>query len=445
MELTLPAALRAFANSLEKEGTALYAVGGCVRDALLDRPVHDIDLCSRLRPCEMLERANAHGIRARIVQETLGTVLLSIDGTDYEHTTFRTESYGTGGAHKPDAVRFSDTPKADAFRRDFSVNALYQSVTNGSIIDPTGGRKDLEARVLRTTTRDPSVILKDDGLRILRLVRLSAALDFSIDPNTWEAAKTHAALLRDVTWERKQQELSRILTGDRVFTALSMLRELGTLPYLMPELCVCDGMEQRKDYHRYDVLTHLFHTCENTPNELGMRLVGLLHDIGKPEAFLRDGKLYAHDIYGERIARTVLERLKYPNALIERVCGVIRMHMFDLKDEAAEATVRKRFAEWGRARTEDLILIREADVRGSGVKPAFKAVRWREIYAKMQSEHAPFSERELAVSGADIMRELGLSEGEHIGRIKHALLLHCAVHPAENDRKTLLKRMHDFR
>lgn len=442
--LKLPTALRAFAETLEKEGATLYAVGGCVRDALLGRDVHDVDLCSKLLPDELIERAERHGVAARIVQKTLGTVLLSIDGTDYEHTTFRTESYGAGGAHRPDAVRFSDTPEVDAFRRDFSINALYESVSRGTILDPTGGLPDLEARVLRTTTKDPAVILKDDGLRILRLVRFAAALRFSIDPDTWEAAKANASLLDDVAWERKREELSRILTGENVFYALTLLRDAGALPHLLPELCGCDGMEQRKDYHKYDVLTHLFRTCENTPDELGIRLAGLLHDVGKPEALRRDGKLYAHDVYGERIARTMLERLRYPNELIDFVCGVIRIHMFDLNDAASEATVRRRFVEFGDRKTSALIRIREADIRGSGYRTDYVAERWRAIFAKMRSERVPFREDDLAVTGKDIMRELGIPEGERVGRIKHALLLRCAVHPEENDRKTLLKRMHDY-
>ncbi len=443
--LKLPAALIDFAHVLEKDGVTLYAVGGCVRDALLFRAVHDVDLASKARPEELIERAKANGIEAKIVQKTLGTVLITIDGTDYEHTTFRTESYGAGGAHRPDAVRFSDSPETDAFRRDFSVNALYESVSDGTLADPTGGTEDLKRRVLRTTTRDPNVILRDDGLRILRLVRFAASLDFSVDPGTWDAAKANAALLKDVAWERKRQELDRILTGPRVFDALTMLRDVGALPYLLPELAACDGMEQRKDYHRYDVLTHLFRTCENTPEEPGARLIGLLHDVGKPEALRRDGNFYAHDVYGTEIARTALMRLRYPKEIIDRVAAAVRIHMFDLAEQASDATVRKRFAEFGRERTEDFIMIREADVRGSGYDTSYCAGRFRRIYRGMLETDTPFSESELNVSGEDIMRELGLPPGSDVGRIKHRLLLRCAVHPEENRRETLLKRMHDYR
>lgn len=442
--LKLPAALKRFADALGEEGVTLYAVGGCVRDSLLGRPVHDVDLSSRLHPDELLARANACGINARIVQQTLGTVLLSVGGVDYEHTTFRTESYGRGGTHRPDAVRFSDSPEADAFRRDFSVNALYESVADGTLVDPTGGRADLERRVLRTTTADPAVILRDDGLRILRLVRFAASLDFAVDPGTWAAAKANAALLDDVAWERRRQELDRILTGERVLYALNLLRDVGALPYVLPELVACDGAAQRKDHHKYDVLSHLFHTCEETPNELGCRLIGLLHDVGKPEAKRRDGNLYAHDLYGAEIAETALNRLRYPKDLIERVCAAIRGHMFDLTETASDATLKKRFAVCGRERTEDLIMIREADIRGSGYKTDYVAERWRRVYREMLAQNAPFSESELRVSGEDIMRELRLPPGERVGRIKRQLLLRCAVCPEENTRAMLLKRMHDY-
>ena len=445
MKITLPPALLAFARSLQDEGISLYAVGGCVRDMLLRRPVHDVDLTSRLRPDELLSRACAFGLDAHTVQQTLGTVLLTVDGQTFEHTTFRTESYGADGAHRPDAVTFANTPQEDALRRDFSINALYQHVLSGEVVDPTGGLYDVGRRVLRTTTADPTVILRDDGLRILRLVRFASSLGFTVDPKTWEAAKANAALLRDVAWERIRQELDRILTGEHVFEGLTLLKNVGALPYVLPECVACDGVAQRADHHKYDVLTHLFHTCAEMPDDLTLRLIGLLHDVGKPVTKARDGNLYAHDIDSAALAKEMLLRLRYPNALIERVCVAIRAHMFDIAETASDATVRRRFAQWGREATEDVIAIREADIRGSGYKLTYRAERFRRVFDDMQREGAPFSESELAVSGADIMEELDLPAGGRVGRIKRQLLLHCAVHSEDNCRAALLRRMHDYR
>jgi hypothetical protein len=118
--------------------------------------------------------------------------------------------------------------------------------------------------------------------------------------------------------------------------------------------------------------------------------------------------------------------------------------MFDLTETASDATLKKRFASFGRERTEDLIMIREADIRGSGYKTEYVAERWRRVYADMLKTGAPFSASELCVTGADVMKELGLPAGERVGRVKHLLLLRCAVHPEENKRETLLKRMHDY-
>ena len=232
---------------------------------------------------------------------------------------------------------------------------------------------------------------------------------------------------------------------------MSDLSEYGGLEQLISatEEYAREAFEGDSSGHDFEHTMRVRRMAERIAVEEGadlgiVALAALLHDVGKPEALKRDGKLYAHDVYGAEIARAMLLRLRYPNTLIARVCGVIRLHMFDLRDEASEATIRKRFACFGRETTADLIAIREADIRGSGYKTAYVAERWRSVYGKMQEERAPFSESELAVSGADIMQELGLLPGERVGRIKRQLLLRCAVHPEENERKALLKRMHDY-
>ncbi len=436
-----PSELRTFASALP---APLYAVGGCVRDALLGRISHDIDLCSALRPEQMIAFAEAAGVPCPLVNARLGTVLLCVGDMKYEHTTFRTESYPPGGAHRPETIAFTDSLKADAFRRDFSINALYRNVLTGELVDPTGGLNDLENRVLRTTTEDPAIILRDDGLRILRLVRFAVSTGFTVDPKTWAAAKAHAGLLDDVAWERKRQELDRLLVSEDVLRALTLLKALGALWALFPELKGADGMEQRPDYHKYDVLLHLFHTCAATPPSVELRLMGLLHDVGKPKSLADCGNFYRHPEIGERMTRTVLRRLTYPNAVISRVAAAVRQHMFDLDGNAKESTLRQRFVTWGKECTEDVILLREADIRGSGYQTGYVADRWRRVYAAMLSENVPWTTDELALSGKEIMEALGLTPSPAVSALKTKLLLHCASHPRDNTRARLLKRLSDF-
>lgn len=436
----IPAELKTFAAQLP---TPLYAVGGFVRDALLGRPSHDIDLCSALTPEQMQACAKAAGIPCPIVNEWLGTVLLCFGDRKYEHTTFRTESYPAGGAHTPSAIAFTDSLEADAFRRDFSINALYQNVLTGQILDPTGGQADLARGILRTTTPDPIDILRDDGLRILRLVRFAVTTGFAIDDATWRCAKANVHLLDDIAWERKRQEFDRLLTEGDVFRALTLLKDCRALFCLIPELSEADGLEQRKDYHRYDVLTHLIHTCAEMPNEAPLRLMGLLHDIGKPACLRKTGNFHRHAVYGEAMARTILRRLTVPNAVIARVCLAVREHMFDLDGKAKVSTVRKKLVALGRQGSEDLIALREGDIRGSGYDTAYKAVRWRKVYEKMQSDGCPWSADELAVSGAELMQALHLAPSHEIAELKNRLLLHCVCHPQDNTKERLLRIARD--
>lgn len=434
-----PKELRDLADGVFAAGGVLYTVGGCVRDELLQQPRHDLDVTGALPPQSLIPILEERAIPFAPVNERLGTLLLWPNTWRVEYTAFRTESYGTGGAHTPEAVVFTDDIRKDALRRDFSVNALYRNIRTGELVDPTGGLKDLAAKTLRTTTQDPAVILRDDGLRILRLARFSARLGFAVEEGTLACAKEQAGLLDGVAWERKRDELTRILTGERVQDALCLLRDMGALRYVLPELLPCDGVAQRADYHWYDVLTHSFQTCAQTPPDPVLRLAGLLHDVGKPAAQQESGTMHGHDLLGVPLCQNALRTLRVDNRTAAEVTFLVRWHMFDLDGRAAEATVRRRFCKWGVERTERLIALREADVRGSGMDAAYTADKWRRILAAMQREHVPFGGRGLAVTGADIMRATGLPAGVAVGRIKDALVLHCAVHPEDNTVETLQK------
>ena len=432
-----PEELKAFAARLP---VPLYAVGGCVRDALLGNPVHDIDLCSALLPEQIRSMAAEAGYACPVVNRRLGTVLLCIGEQKYEHTTFRTESYPAGGGHAPCEVAFTDEIEADAHRRDFSINAIYENVASGALVDPTGGVKDIENRVLRTTTDDPVLILRDDGLRILRLVRFAVSTGFAVDAATWECAKEHVLLLDGIAWERKRQELDRILLLDDVLRALHLMQQLGAWAYLIPELSDAAGIMQRAQYHRYDVLDHSFHVCAEMPKDVPLRLMGLLHDVGKPKSLSLYGHFHEHAQLGAQMTGTILRRLTYPNAFIKRVSQAVAFHMFDLDECAKVATVRLRFVQIGRQGVEDFLLLRQADVRGSGIQTAYTPDKWRAIYEKMLSDGCPWSISELRITGREVCETCGTKPSPLAGRVLYRLWQHCVKRPADN-RPERLKRL----
>jgi tRNA nucleotidyltransferase/poly(A) polymerase len=275
--------LKRLAALFLQEGFSLYAVGGMVRNPLLGYPVSDTDISSAMETKRLMELCKRHGIRQIPKGISYGTLELHVDGESYEHTTFRADTYGAGGAHRPEAVAFSNTPYEDAFRRDFTVNALYYDISAEKLLDPTGGMNDLHDRVIRATSKDPAVILRDDGLRILRMVRFMGELRFHVEENTLRAAAENVEGLKDISTERVRDELNKILlcdvrygawnydsdtnaaaNGSPVLKALQTMEEIGALKWILPELNFMRGVEQKTSHHRYDVLDHSFHACART-------------------------------------------------------------------------------------------------------------------------------------------------------------------------------------
>ncbi len=463
--IPIPPELTALARLFGQAGATLYAVGGLPRNAQLTIPPSDMDICSALRPDQVEALCREHDIKCIQKAPQFGTSELHMNGLKFEHTTFRGDAYGPGGTHRPEAVEFTSSLEADAFRRDFTCNALYADILSGELFDPTGGLADIQARIVRATSPDPAQILRDDGLRVLRLVRFACELGFSIEERTWDAACENVSGLADIAWERKRDELLKILLSDvrypvlteslpnAVLRGIALLYDMGAFPYLIPELLEGDGIAQRPQYHAHDVMRHNFHACAAAPATVTMRLAGLLHDVGKPaalrekglpidagghvqtpEGLLPHGKtpMLNHDTLGVPIAREILQRMRIPNAMMEDVLFLVEHHMYDLNLRARESTLRARFADIGYERALLLCAIREADVRGSGLSPAFRAVRWRAVLDAMKKDGAPFSQSELRCTGRDIMEWLNLPPGEQVGLVKHRLLLHCARHPQDN-------------
>lgn len=473
-------------SALFPSDSPLYAVGGQIRNPLLKLPVSDRDICSALTPDALMRLLEENKIAYVKQGLEYGTIAIHMGGESFEHTTFRFDSYGGGGAHRPESVCFSKDIKSDAFRRDFTVNALYVRIGDPgeTVLDPTDrGLDDLRARVIRASSADPSVILRDDALRVLRMVRFASELGFTVESGSFEAAKQYANGLCDISKERVQGELNKILLSDLryplaaginceaenagedspVYRGLAMLGALGAFRVVLPELAACAHIPQRAQYHAYDVMGHCLHACAligrgaALPKEelLVLRLSALLHDIGKPEAKKRNesipeahGHMYGHDRIGAGLAREALLRLRYPSETIGAVCSLILRHMYDLTGSAKESTLRETFAQWGYTQSLRLVYMREADVYGSGrtalCEEVQTAARFKRILALMQAQGAPFSEKQLACTGEDIMRWTGLSPSSRIGELKLALLKHCARKPGDNRLERLERLCRDM-
>lgn len=455
MKFDFETELTDLAELVRSRGARLFVVGGFVRNTLLGLRVSDTDVTSRLRPDEVLALCGENGFKVVKKGVDFGMVEIHIGEKSYEHTTFRSDKYDEGGAHRPASVAFSDSPETDAFRRDFTVNALYADVLTGEVIDPTGGLKDLEKRLIRATSPDPMLILHDDGLRLLRLCRFAAELGFDIEEKTFAAAKKCAPLIKDVSAERIRDELFKILMADvkygvpaedSVLRGLHLMDEIGLVDAIIPELAPCRDMEQSPKFHRFPVLEHIFRTTAMAEPDLTLRLACLLHDAAKPVVFERQGNMHGHDAAGEPMAREILSRLRCDNKTVDNAAWLVRHHMFDLDGRAKDSTLKKRFVHWGKERVNALCLIREADFRGSTGEyfEVKSAERWRKVLDEMINKNTPFSEKELAVTGQEIMDFLGLPPSPKIGEIKKALLSHCAVRPHDNTRERLLATAKNF-
>lgn len=435
-EISPPPTVAAVMAKLWAHGHGAYVVGGSVRDSILGRAADDWDLTTDARPERLLEV-----FPGAVYENQFGTVAVREAGEQFEITTFRTD-HDYADFRRPHHVEFGDSIELDLARRDFTVNAIAWGAQTGAtpnpaLVDPFDGVADVRDRRLRAVG-EPGARFREDALRMVRAVRLAAVLEFTIDPATFDAMRANAALVAHVSGERVAAELQKLLLAARPSIGFRLMADSGLLDVLFPELATQRGIEQNK-IEGEDLFDHSMRTVDAAPvSRPVVRMAALLHDIGKPST-VEDGPFRGHEVIGAEMARVLLDRLRMPKVAADRVVHFVRNHMFNYEPDWGDAGVRRLIQRVGPDAIDELFALREADNVGSGLAPDANALA--ELRARVDAELAAsvvLDRSRLAIHGDDLIAELGVPAGPHLGGILDELLERVIADPKLNDRATLL-------
>ena len=321
------------AHEFRAQQKQLYMVGGTVRDVLLQRGESaDADLATDALPDEIKRLvAPTRPSAVVLVGERFGTVRLLYETNIVEITTFRSERYNPE-SRKPEVCFGSDLLE-DLRRRDFTINAMARDLLTGQVIDPFGGRQDLDARLLRAVGDEPDKRFDEDPLRLLRAVRFAAQLDFTIENKTRASIQRQASGLQKISRERIRDEMNKLLLAKYVVKGLDLLVELGLIEWIIPEVMELRGVSQQpqpRTVSTKDVYSHVLRVVERSSPRLKTRWGALLHDIAKPRTkTVEDNKVhfFGHEDIGSYMARDILKRLHFDRDFIESVSRLVHLHM----------------------------------------------------------------------------------------------------------------------
>lgn len=433
LTIKLPETIKFVLGKLEKNGFSAYAVGGAVRDYILGNPATDWDVTTSALPDETEKVFSGFKVVKTGIKH--GTVTVIVNGCPVEITTFRKESGYTDNRH-PDNVEFVSDLAEDLKRRDFTVNSLAYNEKEG-LIDLYGGLSDLKNEIIRTVG-DPRERFSEDALRILRAVRFSSKLGFTIEEKTYAAAKELKENLKNVSAERIFSEFTKTLCGKNVKNALLFYHEIIT--EIIPEMKPCVGFEQHSKWHLYDVYEHIVRSVEYIRPTAELRLTMFFHDIGKPDCFFtRDGEghFYGHPEVSAEKTDKILRRLKAPTAFREEVVFLVKNHDVRLSD--SEIKNRKKLNEIGKERFFLLLDVKKADNAAQGTALAEKEGKEidkiRAIAEKIIENGEVYDIKQLKISGEDLIKT-GFS-GKEIGEEMEKLLNACMENNLGNDEESL--------
>ncbi|HEX4513367.1 MAG TPA: CCA tRNA nucleotidyltransferase [Polyangiaceae bacterium] len=437
----IPADVLGIAQRLREKGKRGWIVGGCVRDLLRGEPAKDWDIATDALPEEVV------GMFRKVIPTGIqhGTVTVVVDRVHYEVTTLRGEGAYSDG-RRPDKVEFVDDITRDLARRDFTMNAIAIDPVDGKLIDPFGGRRDLENKTIRAVG-EPLQRFTEDGLRVLRAARFAATLECTIEESTEVAMGDPASLatFKRVSQERVRDEWLKAMKAKRPSVAFEAMRRTAILPITCPEIMESVGVAQNK-WHAFDVWGHAMACLDACKPEPILRVAALLHDVGKPRtrAFsdkTHDYTFYEHERIGAEMTEPILMRLKFSNEERAKITNLVRHHLICYAESWTDAAVRRWVKRVTPELAPELYEIGFADALGKG-RDAHEDIenieRLRERVGALMAAGAALSAKDLALNGRDVMTELGMKPGRAVGELLEKLLDVVMEDPSANTRERLL-------
>jgi poly(A) polymerase/tRNA nucleotidyltransferase (CCA-adding enzyme) len=442
--MTIPKEVKKIIGDLQEAGFEAYIVGGCVRDFLLDIEPKDWDVTTNAKPEEIQKVFPDSFYENSFLTVTARTGSKNEKLAEIEITTYRFEAKYSDKRH-PDEVKYAEKLEDDLSRRDFTINAMAMDLKK-KVIDLFDGKIDLKKKIVRTVG-NPEERFNEDALRMLRAVRFATTLNFEIEEKTKDAIKKNSIWLDAISKERIRDEFVKIIMADKAVDGIEMLRELGLLKYIIPELLDNYGVSQNK-HHIYDCYNHAIKALEFTAKKkmnMFVRMAALLHDIAKPIVKVGEGEaatFYNHEIVGAKITFQILNNLKFPKKEVEKITKLVRYHLFYYNvDEVGEASVRRLLKNVGSENIEELLQVRQADRIGSGVPKAepYKLRHLKYLIDKVSQD--PISAKMLKINGNDLMNILNIKPGPKIGQILDVVLSYVLDDPKKNTKEFLEKEV----
>lgn len=437
-KIDIPFNANVIIHLLQNNGHSAYIVGGCVRDSIMGRTPNDWDICTSATPDEMFEVFKDY----RFIETGLkhGTITIVIGNEQYECTTYRIDGEYSDN-RRPDTVTFTNNLVEDLKRRDFTINAMAYNNEEG-LIDPFNGMGDIAKKRIQCVG-SPEERFNEDALRIMRAMRFAAQLDFSIEDNTYIAMLDLCHNLQNISAERINSEMCKILSSSNPAFLISFSRYIWSI--IIPEFKDTLGFLQYNPYHDFSLFSHIVKSLGYcTTTDLTTRLAVFFHDIGKPHCYQigEDGYWHykGHEKISAEMVDNIMKRLKFDNETRNNVVQLVYYH------DATITTDKKNVKRWlnkiGVDQFRRLLDVKRADIKGHKTNYDKNRVAHIDTIEKLLNEvleeNQCFTLKDLAVNGYDLM-QIGFKEGQDIGIVLNYLLDGVINERLENDKEILMK------